>query len=158
MNKNNSGFTLIELMIVVAIIGILAALAIPAYQDYIARSQVSEGMSLASGLKTAIIDNVQNGNCASTDTAGTVTDVTSTGKYAQVIVPGAVPVTTSAPTDLTGCTMVITYGVNGANTAGTAVSSKIVGQIVTISLLANGELKATTVPAGFEKYLPKGIQ
>tara|TARA_R110000751_G_scaffold84763_1_gene169427 strand:- start:12281 stop:12712 length:432 start_codon:yes stop_codon:yes gene_type:complete len=50
------GFTLIELMIVVAIIGILAAIALPAYQDYTKRSHVSEGLSLASGAKTAITE------------------------------------------------------------------------------------------------------
>src|SRR5690554_4246054 len=50
------GFTLIELMIVVAIIAILAAIAIPAYQDYVVRSQVSEGASLASGAKTALAE------------------------------------------------------------------------------------------------------
>jgi type IV pilus assembly protein PilA len=54
MRKMQKGFTLIELMIVVAIIGILAAIAIPAYQDYTIRAQVSEGMSLASGVRTSV--------------------------------------------------------------------------------------------------------
>jgi type IV pilus assembly protein PilA len=54
--KNQHGFTLIELMIVVAIIGILAAIAIPAYQDYIARSQVAEAVGLNSGAKTPLAE------------------------------------------------------------------------------------------------------
>ena len=56
MKKTQQGFTLIELMIVVAIIGILAAIALPAYQDYTARSQMSEAMTLASGAKTAVTE------------------------------------------------------------------------------------------------------
>ncbi len=56
MRSVQKGFTLIELMIVVAIIGILAAVALPAYQDYTKRSRVTEGLALASGAKTAVTE------------------------------------------------------------------------------------------------------
>ena len=59
------GFTLIELMIVVAIIGILAAVALPAYQDYTIRAKVTEGIVLGSGLKALVADNASNGTAAS---------------------------------------------------------------------------------------------
>lgn len=60
MSKRNAGFTLIELMIVVAIIAILAAIALPAYQDYVIRAQVSEGVTLADGAKSAVWDFISN--------------------------------------------------------------------------------------------------
>jgi type IV pilus assembly protein PilA len=61
-NKMQKGFTLIELMIVVAIIGILAAIAIPAYQDYTIRAKVTEGLNLADSAKTAVAESFQSGS------------------------------------------------------------------------------------------------
>ena len=84
MMKNQKGFTLIELMIVIAIIGILVAIALPAYQDYVARSQVSEGMSLAAGAKTAVAEEQANtGEFAgiTNATAGLSPAADITGKY-----------------------------------------------------------------------------
>jgi type IV pilus assembly protein PilA len=60
--KIQQGFTLIELMIVVAIIGILAAIAIPAYQDYTIRAKVTEGLNLADSAKTAVAESFQSGS------------------------------------------------------------------------------------------------
>lgn len=62
MKKIQQGFTLIELMIVVAIIGILAAIALPAYQDYTIRARVTEGLSLASAAKTAVAETFGSAN------------------------------------------------------------------------------------------------
>ena len=78
MNKQK-GFTLIELMIVVAIVGILAAIAIPAYQDYTIRARVTEGLSLASAAKVTVAENAMSGtafNAGWTAPAAT-TNVTS---------------------------------------------------------------------------------
>ena len=84
MQKVQQGFTLIELMIVVAIIGILAAIAIPAYQDYTIRAQVSEGMTLAAAAKAAVVESYQNNGKAPLDrkAAGMTATITDTsGKY-----------------------------------------------------------------------------
>lgn len=89
--KTNQGFTLIELMIVVAIIAILAAIALPAYQDYTIRAQVGECPTLAGGAKTAIAETFQNTGAWPTDNAGAGLSVSTTiqGKYVSQLAVGA---------------------------------------------------------------------
>ncbi|HEZ4097439.1 TPA: pilin [Neisseria meningitidis] len=87
MNTLQKGFTLIELMIVIAIVGILAAVALPAYQDYTARAQVSEAILLAEGQKSAVTEYYLNhgkwpGNNTS---AGVATSSKIKGKYVEKV-------------------------------------------------------------------------
>ncbi|MBH6245515.1 pilin [Neisseria meningitidis] len=88
MNTLQKGFTLIELMIVIAIVGILAAVALPAYQDYTARAQVSEAILLAEGQKSAVTEYYLNhgewpSNNTSAGVASTATDIK--GKYVEKV-------------------------------------------------------------------------
>jgi type IV pilus assembly protein PilA len=104
MTKLQKGFTLIELMIVVAIIGILAAIAIPAYQDYTIRAQVSEGMNMAAAAKAAVAESYLNrGNAPvnRTQAGMTATSTDTTGKYVTGV-------------EVTNGTITVTYG-NEAN-------------------------------------------
>lgn len=152
------GFTLIELMIVVAIIGILAAVALPAYQDYTVRAKVTEGLSLAGAAKTAVVENASNGapfdsgwiapnptaNVSSVAIADTTGVITIT--YKSTVVPAANNTLILTPVD---DTKNLAKGVPPATGSVTWIcrSNESTGTAPTVAVAAKGTILSKYVPA-----------
>jgi type IV pilus assembly protein PilA len=167
MNALQKGFTLIELMIVVAIIGILAAIAIPAYQDYTIRAQVTEGLNLAGAAKAAVAESFANSGVAPANrtAAGMTATATDTaGKYVtQVLITnGRIDVTygDQANKTINGKVLSLTpYETADRSVAWRCGSAAIpAGAPNPLGTAAGGTVAAYAASTVIDKYLPKACR
>ena len=125
MQKIQKGFTLIELMIVIAIVAILAAIALPAYQNYVVRSKISEGLVSADGIKTAVAEGFVNNDVAGlAAVAADYTAANTSSKFVEsalvngangvITVKFAATATSGLPADAAGTTIVLSPFIGGA--------------------------------------------
>lgn len=134
--KNQQGFTLIELMIVVAIIGILAAIAIPQYQNYVARTQINRALGEVSALKTAVEDQLMRGTAV---TAGSTFGRPDGSLGTMVVAPASAgngTSTTAADWNSDGSGVIVVELDSGVSTA-------ILGTIIVLSRTAAGAWECT---------------
>ena len=121
MKRVQQGFTLIELMIVVAIVGILAAIALPAYQDYVVRSKMSEGEAAAAACKTSVSEYLSThaaSGLGAIDTTNSGCSTTVTQYVASLsVASGAITVVTQNTGAPTACSLILTPTTDGTDTA-----------------------------------------